>query len=233
MSDKQGGKCILYARFSPRPKDEMANCQSAGQQLAECRAYAIQQGYEIVESFIDEGKSRNDFDRPGLLGAIKAMRRGWKLVAVRPDRVGSGQAFGVLVYQIEKKGGVVEFASGEYNGDDPARVLVRNIMSHVAEYERAMIGVRTSAGMQYRQDQGERMTHANTVPIGMQVDPKDERKMVPKTDEQNAIRLIRRWNRDGVPVLEMVRRLNASGYRPRGKKWYRTTVRRILERAER
>jgi len=211
----------------------MANCQSAGQQLAECRAYAIQQGYQIVESFIDEGKSRNDFDRPGLLGAIKSMRRGWKLVAVRPDRVGSGQAFGVLVYQIEKRGGVVEFASGEYNGDDPARVLVRSIMSHVAEYERAMIGIKTSAGMLYRQGQGERMTHIDTLPIGMQPDPENDRKMVPKTDEQAAIKLVRRWNREGVSVLEMVRRLNASRYKPRGKKWHRTTVRRIIERANR
>lgn len=225
-------KCVLYARFSPRPKEAMENCQSIGQQLAECRAYAVKKGYSIEGSYQDEGKSRNDFDRPGLLGAIRDMKRGWKLIAVRPDRVGSGQAFGVLTYQIEKRGATVEFATGDYNGDDPAKRLVRDILSHVAEYERAMTGVRTSMGMRYRQANDERMTHEDTLPIGKMVDPKDSRRMVDNPDEIPAVEMARKWRKAGESYSEIVRRLNASGYKPRGERWHRTTVVRMLKRSD-
>ena len=226
-------KCILYARFSPRPKHAMEDCQSIGVQLAACRAFAAQKGYEVAGSFVDEGKSRNDFDRPGLLQAISELRRGWKLIAMRPDRIGSGMGMGVLEHKIESRGASIEYTHDEFNGDSPAKRMVRSVLSAIAEYERELTGMRTSAGMRYRSANGERMTHHDTLPIGRMLDPKDDSRTVVNPEEQEIVDLVAGWHKRGEGPTEIARRLNASRHKPRGKRWHRTTVVRMIERIDR
>ena len=224
-------KCVIYARFSPRPEKALEDCKSIGVQIQACRDYAEAQGYSVEAVYTDESKSRNDMDREGIFDAIRRIYRSWVVVAYSPDRIGAGMASAVIEHDIIRRGGRIEYAVGDINGDEPEKKLMRGMLSVIAEFEREMIGRRTSAGMKYRQANGERMTHAEKLPFGKMIDPIDPNRMIACPDEVQAIRAMRRWYKDGVTVADIVRKLNKSEFKPRGKAWHRNTVQRILDRS--
>ena len=73
------GKLVaLYGRFST----EHQNAKSAEDQLADCRAYAVRQGYTIVGEYEDAAKSSASLhNRPGL-DALRAAVKGGQMRAV-------------------------------------------------------------------------------------------------------------------------------------------------------
>ena len=227
-------KCVIYARFSPRPAEAVADCQSIPTQIAACRAYAEREGYTVIEVFCDEQKSRNDIEREGIYAAIDRLFRGWVLVALSPDRVGAGTCAALIERDIEAKGCTIEYATGDLNGDSPETRMMRGFLRVIAEYERAKIGQRTSAGMRYRQSQGERMTHADRLPIGKKADPENPDRMVDDETEKRTISWILRQHKQGAGAARITRMLNeperTRQMPPRGHRWHLTTVKRILKR---
>jgi len=231
MSKKQI-KCVIYARFSPRPAKALKDCQSIAVQIESCKAFAEKQGYRVMNTYVDQEKSRNDFDRPGLHEGIKSLYRGWIFLAYSPDRIGSGRHAAVIENDIISKGARIEYATGDMNGQSDETTLMRGFFSLLAEYERAKIGRRTSDGMQFRQANGERMTSIGTLPYGKMVDPENDRRMIDNPDEIRVIRAIKRWNKQGVTVAGMISKLHENQWKPRGKEWHRTTINRILARSK-
>jgi hypothetical protein len=65
------------------------------------------------------------------------------------------------------------------------------------------------------------------------LDPKDDSRTVVNPEEQEIVDLVAGWHKRGEGPTEIARRLNASRHKPRGKRWHRTTVVRMIERIDR
>lgn len=224
-------KALIYTRFSPRPEDQMENCVSSEVQERACREYAARKGYEVVGVFHDTGVSRNSLDRPGAARCIGQVKRGSVVIAYHPDRVGAPDAAAVFNIEIERAGGSLEYTEEIYNGDSPNTTFNRGLQHLFAELHRAQTSLRTSAGMQRRQANGERMTHPDRVPIGRKVHPEDPKRTVENPREVAAIRAMLELREEGMGYKRIGDELTARGFRPRrGTRWHPSVVRGVLLR---
>ena len=101
-----------------------------------------------AELFTDQGISGADFERPGLSAALDALDRGGMLVVWRLDRLGRSLLDLIkLVNSLGERG--IEFRSLTESIDTSSSGgrLTFHIMAAMAEFERAIIGERTRAGM--------------------------------------------------------------------------------------
>jgi site-specific DNA recombinase len=223
-------KCVIYARFSPRP--DMETSDSADKQFELCRDYAAKRGYEIVGEYKDEGASRNDMARMGLAEAIESLRRGYVLLCYELSRFGAGGEAVALERQIQGRGASVEFVQGFHVSNSPDTKLIRDIMYAIKEYERQMIGARTQVRMLMHQRAGRPMS--KLPPYGYTiVESGGQKRLVPCEDEQVAAVTMLQMHKAGLTTVEIVKALEKSlgAKGRRGDKWSRTTVYRVLKRS--
>ena len=227
-------RAILYARFSPRPNE--AESESIEQQLEELRAWCAANGYEIAGEFSDRALSGGDDweDRPGMLDAAQAMKRGYVFLVRAFDRLFRDTRKGlVFAHEIERRGGsVVSITQEAASLHSPEGRLMRGLLLLVAEYEREMIRARTRAAMRRHQANGRRMS--NVCPYGQKRDPENGARLVDDPEEQPVIEMIREKAAEGLSLRKIAAWLNEEGVPARGEKgWTHHIIGRILKRAAR
>ena len=128
-------------------------------QIEACRKYAKQNGLAVKEIFQEEGVSGTveGIDRPTLSRLVEAVKnQGVKTVLVeRADRLARDLLVGELILQEFRKLGVqVMTSEGTSLSDDtsPERVLIRQIMSSVAHFDRACIVSKLKAARDRKSD---------------------------------------------------------------------------------
>ena len=146
-------KCVIYARFSPRPDEETSD--SNDKQIVICREHCERKGYEVIgEPFCDEAMSGDSKDRKGLWAAVAALKRGYVLVVRWHHRLARDVYLSHVIRRtVRAKGATIEAVEG-HNGDEPGDEMVRKILEVFDEYERKVICARTSAGMLRNQRNG-------------------------------------------------------------------------------
>lgn len=143
-----GKRAILYARVSGSDSQNVTSSIDA--QLTECRKYAGQRGYTIIdEAFEDPEKHTSGADwLPELDRLVKlAPSRTFDILICREvDRLARNR-FKQLATEIELEshGVTVEYAIGQFADTDEGRLL-KGLVSEFAEYERGKIRRRTHAG---------------------------------------------------------------------------------------
>ena len=116
------------------------------------RAYCKERGLRLVDIASDEGISgSNGLDtRPGLTEALLRVEdhEVSGLVVYRLDRLARDLLLQeTILAQMRKHGGeVLSVSEPDIDSDDPTRILVRQVLGAIAQYERAMIRRRTAAG---------------------------------------------------------------------------------------
>lgn len=225
---------IPYARFSPRPNGE--KCESAEEQCEAMEAWCEAGGHTIVAGpFVDRmisGAAPIE-DRPGLLEALGMIKRGQVLLVRRMDRL-ARDIFVLLTIErnLARQGCRVVSIEGEgTDSNGPQAVFIRHTLANVHELERAMISLRTKIAMTRHQRNGRRMGHK--APIGTEIANDDEGR--PKllrscSDEVLAVRRMQELRDVGESYRGIARLLTKEGYTPRGKQWYHTTIRAVLDR---
>lgn len=218
---------IIYARYSPRPDESEMSIQT---QLDYCREHCEKQGWPVKFERWDEMLSGADPDRPGLLEALEAVKKGDKFVVYRLDRLARDVVLAhVLEQQIVKAGGELISVNGEgTGGGSETDWLVRRLLSLIADYERRIIAARTSAAMKRHQRNG--LAMGGTPPFGTRIEPGDPARLVRDEAEQTAIERVRALRSEGLKLREIARRLNEQEIPCRGARWHHGTVRRILNR---
>ena len=200
-------------------------------QAQACKEHAKRHGYEIAGVFSDEGVSRNTLMRPGLGNMLNHLRRGYVVLAYHPDRIGSGIPAAVLQNEINEKGARLEYSQTEFNGDTPEMEFLRSMMHAIAELNRATGALKTAAAMQYRQNQGERMTHPDRLPYGWKPDPENNARMIPCDDERRVLAQMLAMHERGMSDYRIAKELDRLEIRTRkGKGWNRGTIHRIIRR---
>jgi DNA invertase Pin-like site-specific DNA recombinase len=232
---------IIYTRFSPRSNAEQ--CTSCEQQEAHCRDYAAKNGLEVVGVFTDKERSGADENRPGLWACVDALKAGMVLLAMKPDRLARDVYLSELIKrEVAKRKARIIYSGSDCNGDTPDQVMIRQILQVFAEYERKLIGIRTSLAMKRHMAEGRRMS--KQLPYGYMEDPdapvephrKDpeggthRHRVVPCPEEEETIEEIARLWRGGLGYRAIGRALTSGGRDFRGGAWHHKTIKTLLER---
>src|SRR3569623_2528006 len=138
---------MLYARVST---DEQARSgYSLAQQLEALRAYAAQEGYEILEEVVDAGQSGASLERPGMdrVRDLVAAGGGSVVLAQDRDRFTREPAYHYLLRREFEEHGTKIRALNDRGDDSPEGELTAGILDQLAKYERAKIAERTRRGM--------------------------------------------------------------------------------------
>lgn len=206
-------RAIGYTRVSTG-EQATSDLGLAGQRAA-LKAAAGRLGLELASVHEDAGLSGalSLEDRPGLLAAVDALRRGDVLLVSKRDRLGRDPiAVAMIERLVARKGARVLSALEEgTNGDDPTNVLMRRMLDAFAEFERLLIGARTKSALRQKRARGER---AGGIPFGFKLGA-DGKTLEVESREQEIVRLVRELRAVGWTFRALVLELHARGVRGR------------------
>ena len=118
------------------------------------------------EIFTDQGLSGADFQRPGLLKALRQIRRGDMLVVWRLDRLGRSLVDLIqTVNGLSNRGCDFRSLSESIDTSSSGGRLVFHMMAAMAEFERAIISERTKAGMEAAKARGARIGRRRSMTV--------------------------------------------------------------------
>lgn len=209
-------RVLLYTRVST--DEQAASGLGLQDQLAALTADAERRKWADVEHVSDEGYSAKSLDRPGIRTALERLSAGEAdvLAVTKLDRLSrSVLDFAGLVERSRREGWSLVVLDLGVDTTSAAGDLVANVMASVAQWERRVIGERTSAALRAKRRRGEQV--GRPVEIG------------PDTDAR-----IRQLRAQGESLRAIADRLNAEGHlTPRGGPWRHSTVQYALDRMQR
>lgn len=146
-------KLVGYARVST--VEQNLDMQIAALKAAGC-----------TEIFTDHGLSGADFQRPGLLKALRKIKRGDMFVVWRLDRLGRSLVDLIqTVNGLSKRGCDFRSLTESIDTSSSGGRLVFHMMAAMAEFERAIISERTKAGMEAARARGSRLGRRRSMTI--------------------------------------------------------------------
>jgi DNA invertase Pin-like site-specific DNA recombinase len=188
----------------------------------------------IFQALRNEGISGSDGldERPGLAGALDELEQGTAgvLLVYRLDRLARDLILQETVLaRVEAAGGrIVSVTEPDIDSGDPTRVLVRQVLGALAQYERAVIRARMTAGIERKRAAG---GYAGGRPgFGRCADGRGD--LVADQQEQATIGLILQLRTGGASLRQVAAELEARGVTTKtgGTRWHPHTIARI-ERA--
>lgn len=181
--------------------------------------------------FVDRGISGSNANRPELLKALDALQAGDVLAVAKRDRLARDVFLSLWIEKEAKKrqARIVSAAGEGTESDDPSAVLMRTIVDAFAEYERSMIGVRTTAALAQKKARGER---AGEIPFGANL-AADRQHLQTNAAEVKAIEIMHELRRRGYSLRAICAELEARNVKTKkgNTNWQAKTVARILNRA--
>jgi DNA invertase Pin-like site-specific DNA recombinase len=220
-------KAVSYCRVSHLSQYE--NGTSLDAQKAKIEAMCVVQDLELVETIIDGGESAKSLNRPGmqrLLGLVANKEIDvviiWKL-----DRLTrSIRDLGELLELFERKSVSLLSLNESLDTASAAGRLVINIMISVSQWEREVIGERTSFALQHLKSQGKRVGQIN---YGYQLS-EDGEHLEPDAHEQEILCKIKKLKGEGKSLSGIAEALNIEGFRTRrGGNWAKQGIHNIVK----
>lgn len=203
---------IAYLRVST--EEQAVSGLGLADQRAAIAAEAERRGWHAVEYVTDDGYSAKSLARPGIAGALDRLRAGKAgiLVVSKLDRLSRSLLdFASLMATAEREGWQLVVLDVALDTTTPSGALMAHIMSAFSEYERRLIGSRTSAALQQLKVQGVRLGRPRVMP--QQV---TERIVSERQEGHTLAAIADGLNTDAVPT--------ARG----GARWYPSTVKAVL-----
>ena len=222
-------KVLAYTRVSTREQVDGFGLEVQSKAIKD---YAKANGLRLVRTLSDEGQSgSNGLDaRVGLAEALAIVERGEVagIVVYRMDRLARDLLLQeTLMARMRAAGAeVISVSEPDMDSDDPTRVLVRQVLGSISQYERALIRGRMMAGKAAKVSKGG--YGGGRPPFGWRAENKE---LVPEPREQEAIALVRQLAEEGLSTRQIAARLEEAGHRPKvGERWSSTQVSRVIQR---
>ena len=196
---------VIYARYSSDNQRE----ESIEGQIRECTAYAEKNGITIVKHYIDRALSAKTDNRPEFQQMIKDSEKRlfdivlvWKLDRFARNRYDSAH----YEYQLERNH-VKLVSATEPISDSPAGIMVKSMLTGMAEYYSAELSEKVVRGMTENVLKGK--YNGGTIPIGFKVDEEKFFQIDP-LKAPFVVEAFQRYN-DGATMKELMNWLNDSG----------------------
>ncbi len=229
---EQPVRTVIYARVST---EEQVAGTSLGTQLDRCRSYSVGQGWEVVGEYVDEGVSGAKASRPALDRAMAEVRQGNTavLVVAKLDRIGrSMRNLAALLGELDDRGVSLVSVSESFDSLTPAGRLQRNMLGSFAEFERAIIKERMTAGQEATARAGRWV--GGPPPFGYKIEGRErEARLVIDQDEAAVITLaVDLLVGQRLSTGQVAKELNGRGMRPRrAPRWNGHNMRRLMQNA--
>ena len=196
---------VIYARYSSDNQRE----ESIEGQIRECTAYAEKNGITVVKHYIDRALSAKTDNRPDFQQMIKDSEKRlfdivlvWKLDRFARNRYDSAH----YEYQLERNH-VKLVSATEPISDSPAGIMVKSMLTGMAEYYSAELSEKVVRGMTENVLKGK--YNGGTIPIGFKVD-EEKFFQVDSLKAPFVVEAFQRYN-DGATMKELMNWLNDSG----------------------
>ena len=157
---------VIYTRYSSDNQRE----ESIEGQIRECTAYAEKNGITVIKHYIDRALSAKTDNRPDFQQMIKDSEKRlfdivlvWKLDRFARNRYDSAH----YEYQLERNH-VKLVSATEPISDSPAGIMVKSMLTGMAEYYSAELSEKVVRGMTENVLKGK--YNGGTIPIGFKVD---------------------------------------------------------------
>ena len=214
---------VIYARYSSDNQRE----ESIEGQIRECTAYAEKNGITVVKHYIDRALSAKTDNRPDFQQMIKDSEKRlfdivlvWKLDRFARNRYDSAH----YEYQLERNH-VKLVSATEPISDSPAGIMVKSMLTGMAEYYSAELSEKVVRGMTENVLKGK--YNGGTIPIGFKVDEEKFFQIDP-LKAPFVVEAFRRYN-DGATMKELMNWLNDSGVTTnRNQKFTYNSVQKLL-----
>ena len=196
---------VIYARYSSDNQRE----ESIEGQIRECTAYAEKNGITVVKHYIDRALSAKTDNRPDFQQMIKDSEKRlfdivlvWKLDRFARNRYDSAH----YEYQLERNH-VKLVSATEPISDSPAGIMVKSMLTGMAEYYSAELSEKVVRGMTENVLKGK--YNGGTIPIGFKVDEEKFFQIDP-LKAPFVVEAFQRYN-EGATMKELMNWLNDSG----------------------
>jgi DNA invertase Pin-like site-specific DNA recombinase len=205
-------------------------------QEAAIRAYCKAEELRLVAMVSDEGQSgSNGLDqRRGLAEGLARIERGdaTALVVYRLDRLARDLLLQETVHARLEAGGAALLSVSEpaVDGDDATRVLVRQLLGGIAQYERAVIRGRMMAGKDAKVAKVAKGGHGGgRPPYGCRA---ARGALEPNPEEAAIVEVVKTKRTEGASYREIATALSEVGIATRsGSTWNPNQIRRIAQRS--
>jgi DNA invertase Pin-like site-specific DNA recombinase len=208
-------KTIVYVRVSTEKQAGEGVSLEAQQQKA--AAYAGLYDLDIVETVVDAGVSAKTLDRPGLKKALAMLEAGeaQALLVTKLDRLTRSVGdLGRLIEDRFSSGGAELMSVSEQIDTRSANGrLTLNVLMSVSQWEREVIGERTSDAMRHMQSQGQYI--GGRAPYGFQL---IDGELVEDAVEQGVIAQARELRDSGLSLAKIAAALDKRGFRARNQR---------------
>ena len=169
--------------------------------------------------------------RPGLAEALRRIEshEASVLVLYRLDRLARDLLLQETVVERLRLGGgsVISVSEPDVDSNEPTRILIRQILGALSQYEKTLLKGRMAAGMRMKAARG---GYCGGIPrFGYSV---RRHEYVPLVSEQKIIRRIRAERGEGATLQAIADGLNADGLHAKlGGNWHRWAVRHVVEQS--
>lgn len=220
-------RTAIYVRVST--EEQAKEGYSIDGQKQHLKRYCIENNWEVVGIYVDEGLSAKDMNRPQLQSLLKQIEKGNvdHVLVYKLDRITRSVPDLYRIKEImDKHNCSIKSATEAIDTSTPMGRLVITMSAGMAQWERETIGERISFGLVEKARQGK--YPLNTPPLGYDID-KETRKLVVNKEEAKLVRLIhklyRKWG-----TASIARYLNERNYVGKnGCQWHAKSVRQVLE----
>lgn len=185
-------RVALYARVSTDKQTEKYGIPS---QIEALRKISLEKGWSPVldedrDTFIDDGYSGAELDRPALNRLRQAVREGYVdvVMAYDPDRLSRKLYHQMIIAEeFERQGIKLEFITQDM-GTSPEDRMFFNMRGLISEYEREKIRERTMRGSREKARQG-KVVSTGSIPFGFRYN-KEKATLEEDTEKARIARLI-------------------------------------------
>ena len=214
--NKRSNKVIGYLRVST--EEQSASGLGLADQQSVIEREASRRGWQDVDFIVDKGFSAKNLDRPSIAKALGELKAGQAsvLVVSKLDRLSRSLLdFATLMERARREGWEIVVLDIAIDTTQPSGQLMANVMAAFAEYERQLIGSRTSAALQQKKLQGVRLGR-------------------PVTLDASIRRRVVESRRTGKTLSSIADELNEAKIPTarNGKSWYPSTVASVMKSVE-
>ena len=215
-------KVVLYLRYSSHKQNE----QSIEGQQRICEDFAKQQGYNIIDIYIDRATSAKTDHRPSFQKMIAdAAKNQWDAILVyKLDRFARNRYDSAIYKTKLRKYGVSVLSAMENISDSPEGVILESVLEGMAEYYSADLSQKVTRGML----EGAHKCQTNGVRIYGYTETPDKHYAIDEHAAQ-AVRTIFKMYTDGEYPKDIIAYLKSNGYKTyEGKDFSYSKIQRIL-----